>query len=79
MPVINKQAQNGPNQRYQPGVGGPIVANDGEGEALGNGICPVAIGAGVGQVPESEADELLLDDEEEKREHDQQNNQQVLM
>ena len=37
---------------------------------MGSGI-PVAIGAGVGQVPESEEDELLLDEEEEKREIDQ--------
>ena len=79
MPVINKQAQNGANQRYQSAIGGPIVSNDGDGEAVvGSGI-PVAIGAGVGQVPESEADELLLDEEEEKREIDQQNNQQIVV
>ena len=75
MPVINKQAQNGANQRYQSAAGGPIVQNDGDGEGIvGSGI-PVSIGAGVGQVPESEADELLLDEEEEKREIEQQNNQ----
>lgn len=55
-------------------MGGSDVDSD---AVVGSGI-PVQIGAGVGQVPESEADELLLDEEEEKREIEQQHNQQVL-
>lgn len=48
--------------------------SDGDNDAVvGSGI-PVQIGAGVGQVPESEADEMLLDEEEEKREIEQQHN-----